>query len=63
MACNVACQSFLGKNELPLKLFLLLFEDNVTRRLKARIVEPEWKPIVSQRLAKHTFPQQLTDAK
>jgi hypothetical protein len=33
-------------------------QHNVTWRLKAGIVEPERKSIASQRLAKHTFPQQ-----
>jgi hypothetical protein len=35
----------------------------VTWRLKARIVEPEQKPITSQVLVKHEFLQQWTDAK
>jgi hypothetical protein len=34
----------------------------VTRRLKAGIAEQERKYIASQRLAKHTFPQQRTNA-
>jgi hypothetical protein len=37
-------------------------EGIVTRRLKARIVDPERKSIASQRLVEHTFPQQRTDA-